>query len=68
MPEAEFFLLVEELVLLGEVERLVPLEAKLLPDEEPEGLEVLVGAGDATLKLSDMKGKRPFKNTYYRQL
>jgi hypothetical protein len=59
---------VEELVLLGEVELLVPLEATLLPDEEPEGLGVLVGAGDATQKLSNMKAKSSFKNTHYRKL
>jgi len=45
-------LLVEELVLLGEVELLVPLEATLLPDEEPEGLGVLVGAGDVPEALT----------------
>jgi len=38
-------LLVEELVLPGEVELVVPLEATLLPDEEPEELGVRVGAG-----------------------
>jgi hypothetical protein len=61
-------LLVAELVPLGEVELLVPLEATLLPDEEPEELGVLVGAGDATPKLSNMEVKSPFKNTYYRKL
>jgi len=46
MPRAEFFLVVEELELLGEVVLLVPLEVALLPDVEAEEAEVLVGAGD----------------------
>ena len=46
MPRAEFVFFVEVPVLLGEV--VVPLEVALLPGEEPEGAEVLVGAGDAT--------------------
>ncbi len=63
MPRAEFFV-VEELVLLGEVVLVVPLEDAPLPDEELEEPEVLDGAGDATPKLSDMKVKSPFKNTH----
>lgn len=64
MPGAEFFLLVDELVLPGEVELVVPLEATVLPDEEPEDVAVFVGAGDATPKLSTIKVKSPFKNTH----
>jgi len=53
MPGAELFLVVEELVLPGEVELLVPLEATLLPDGEPEGLlGVLEGAGDVPEALT----------------
>lgn len=48
MPRAEFFLFVEELEPVEEVVLAVPLEVALLPGEEPEGAEVLVGAGDAT--------------------
>ena len=50
-------MLVEELVLLGDVEVAVPLEAPVWPDEEPEELGLLVGAGDATPKVSDMNVK-----------
>lgn len=64
MPGAEFFLLVDELVLPGEVELVVPLEATVLPDEEPEELEVVVGAGDAIPKLSNMKVKNPINDTH----
>jgi len=47
IPRAEFFLVVEELVLLEEVVLGVPLEVALLPDGEPEEEPgVLVGAGD----------------------
>jgi hypothetical protein len=67
MPRAEFFF-VEELVLLGEDVLGVPLEVALLPDEEPEEPGVLVGAGDATQKLSDMKVKSPFTNTHFQRL
>lgn len=44
MPRAEFFF-EEELVLLGEVVLVVPLEDALLPDEGLEEPDVLEGAG-----------------------
>ena len=68
MPRAEFFLVVEELELLGEVVLLVPLEVALLPDEDVEGAELLVGAGVATPKFSDMKEKSQFTNTHCQRL
>jgi len=52
MPGAEFFLLVDELVLPGEVELVVPLEATVLLDEEPEELGVVEGAGDVPEALT----------------
>jgi hypothetical protein len=68
IPRAEFFFVVEELVLLGEVVLWVPLEVPLLLDEEPEEPGVLVGAGVAKPKLSDMKEKSPFTNTHCQRL
>jgi hypothetical protein len=51
---------VEELELLGEVELVVPLEATVLPDEEPEELGLLVGAGDAT-QVEQYEGDEPIQ-------
>lgn len=50
-PRAEFFF-VEVLVLPGEVVLVVPLEDALLPDEEPEELDGVEGAGDVPAALT----------------